>query len=434
MKLFYYLEAIWNFFRIYIRLVFANNNHNSDEDFTRCRNLVDYAWQYIPAYRSLWTEHGFDPTMFNSLEDLKRIPIIDKNFVRDHCDSMISHTYNQKRLSVVTTGGTTGMPMKFYIDNFMARSKELAYQLWGSWYYWKHLQGIDRVVTMRGYRVPQEKIEAKVFWERNKRENGLLMSSFHILEENYDIYISKLREYKPKFIKAYPSSIVSLCTLMKRHGDVRIPGLKGIICSSENVYDWQRRLIRDVLDVDIYSFYGHSEKAVCAFQNSKKEMEFIASYGHVEFLDEQGRDVRDKGHVAAVVVTGFDNKAFPFIRYNTNDFVEVASGNDIMTASCIVGREQEFVYDKYGNKVPFTCSDEPIWGIDGIVAYQYHQREQGCLELLIQITSEFDKNSCQLILDRARLVFVNFAIDILVVPEIERTVSGKFRYLVQNIC
>lgn len=118
----------------------------------------------------------------------------------------------------------------------------------------EHRQGIDRVVTIRGARIDDKLIQKGVFWKRNPRENGIIMSSFHILEENYEQYLCKLRSYKPRFIKAYPSAIASLCILMQKHGDKKLNGLKGVICSSETIYDWHRTLVKDTLGVEIYSF------------------------------------------------------------------------------------------------------------------------------------------------------------------------------------
>ena len=433
MKVLYLLESVFKFLGYLLKLIFHNNKNTARIQFKRLKRLIQYSWDNIPAYRKLWEEHGFTPSMFKSIEDLKLLPVIDKNFVRENSRSMCSVSYNPDKLTTVTTGGTTGMPMRFLIDNYNARAKELAYQIWGNWHYFGHIQGVDRVVTRRGYLVNNQLIDQHIFWEQNNRENGIYMSSFHILEENYEIYLSKLRNYKPKYIKAYPSSIVALCSLMRNHGDKGIPCLKGVICSSENVYDWQRVLIRDVLGVEIYSYYGHSEKSVCAFQTHQFTYEFPPLYGFVEFLDSGFNSVKES-EVGRVVVTSFDNHYFPFIRYNTDDYVQVGgctSGNKC--ALKIIGREQEFVFDEYGNKVIFTCSDEPLWGIDGILAYQYVQNVPGLLNLNLMVSEYFNCTSIQQILEKAKIIFVNFRVEVNIVDDISRTNSGKFRYLVQNI-
>ena len=145
-------------------------------------------------------------------------------------------------------------------------------------------------------------------------------------------------------------------------------------------------------------------------------MEFPPLYGYVEFLDKNGEHVSERGEPAYVVSTSLDNHYFPFIRYQTDDCVHVLSSGNVKKAERIVGRKQEFVLDAFGNKLPFTCNDEVIWDIEGIVAYQYLQREKGKLELRLQTNDCFDESSVEDILKRSEEVFVNCAISIVFVP------------------
>lgn len=433
------LKALKNFFKY--KVLLTQFGYKSIEDiknyqFNELRRIIDYAWENIPFYRSLWEKSGFNPSKFQNINDLSKIPFIDKNVVREHYNEMVPVKYNRRKLSLATTGGTTGMPMKFYLNEYMARGKEVAFLYW-THKKWGYRMWLDRVAIMRGYRIGQNLIDKKIFWKNSRRERGLIFSSFHIDNDNYQIYLNKLRTYKPKFIKAYPSSIVAFCSLMKEHHDFGIEGLNAVICSSENIYDWQRNLVKETLNVEILSWYGHSEKIISAYQGRDGKMLFNPLYGYVEFLDENNNIVSDDGAVAQLVATSFDNRAFPFIRYKVYDYVEVGKSNDsgyTHVANRIIGREQEFVYDCNNNKVIFTCSDEPLWDIPGIIAYQYEQREKGVLELHLQCNDSFVKDtSLKLIKERAKEVFVNFQIEISFVDLIERTKNGKFRYLIQYI-
>ena len=382
----------------------------------------------------MWKERGFNPEDFKSLADIKKIPFIDKNDVREHFEEMIPIGYPQKRLTLVTTGGTTGMPMQFYIDNYKAWGKKWAFQLFCEYRFFKHKLFVDNVAVLRGAQINKDLISQGVFWEKTKRDNGLNFSSFHLKNENYEKYLEKMRQYNPKFIKAYPSSIVAFCSMMKEHDDVGIKGLKGVICSSENVYDWQRKLVKETLNVEIYSLYGHSEKAVQAFQYMNCEMYFHPMYSYVEFCDVDKNVDVDLG-MAHIVCTSFDNDYFPFIRYKTYDYVEVSEPQLYFThiAKKIVGREQDFVFDKNNNRSIFTFSDVPFWGIKGVVAYQYVQNEIGKIDVLLQVNDMFDEGNVNVIVSRMGDFFVNIDVNILFVDEISRTKAGKFKYLVQNI-
>ena len=153
MKLSYLVSAFRVFAYNMKQLTKQQKEDITEIQFKKYKDLVEYAWNDIPAYRKHWSDNGFDPSHFKSLDDVHKIPKINKDFVRENLEEMVPESYDRARLSLVRTGGTTGMPMNFYIDQYVARPKELAYQLWGGWHYWRHRQGLDKVVTMRGARI-----------------------------------------------------------------------------------------------------------------------------------------------------------------------------------------------------------------------------------------------------------------------------------------
>ena len=406
--------------------------------FRELKRLIDFAWEHIPFYRRYWEHLGFTPEQFQRLQDFSLIPCIDKEIVRANYKDMVPRNYDRGRLEQVTSGGTTGLPLSFYINQAIAHGRELVHQPWTYWHVCRYKLGIDKVVILRGSRVDERLIQQGIYWKRSLgyRGRGLLLSSFHLTEATYKSYMHEIRKESPKFIVAYPSSLTILCTMMKKHNEAPLIGLRGAICSSEMVYEWQRQLVREVLGVEIYSFYGHSEKTVSAIPDSQHRMLFEPSYGYVEFLDEKLNPVDTVGEIAQVVSTGFQNDYMPFIRYQTSDYVRVDNHPPLgftHVAKEIIGRAQDFVYDKDGNRLPFTCSDEVFWNIDGIIAYQYLQREVGRLLIHLEVDNSFINESIQNIQIEAEHMFYNCDVEVLIVDRIERTSSGKFRYFVQTI-
>ena len=406
--------------------------------FRELKRLIDFAWKHIPFYSRYWTQHGFVPDQLQKLQDFSLIPCIDKEIVRVNYKDMVPRNYDSCRLEQVTSGGTTGLPLSFYINQAIAHGRELIHQPWTYWHVCRYKLGIDKVVILRGVRVDERLIQQGIYWKRSLgyRGRGLLLSSFHLTEVTYESYMHQIRKESPKFIVAYPSSLTILCSMMKKHNEAPLRGLRGVICSSEMVYEWQRQLVREVLGVEIYSFYGHSEKTVSAIPDSQHRMLFEPSYGYVEFLDEKLNPVNTVGEIAQVVSTGFQNDYMPFIRYQTSDYVRVDNHPPLgftHVAKEIIGRAQDFVYDKDANRLPFTCSDEVFWNIDGIIAYQYLQREVGRLLIHLEVDNSFIKESIQKIQIEAEHMFYNCDVEVLIVDRIERTSSGKFRYFVQTI-
>lgn len=404
--------------------------------FRELKRLINFAWGEIPFYRQYWEAHDFDPSKFRQLEDMALIPCIDKEIVRANCEDMVPKNYNRDRLIKITTGGTTGMPLTFYSNRAKTNGRELVHV--ASQFVCGYHRWIDNIVILRGLRLDDKLLEQGIYQRKylGSLGRGLLMSSFHLTEQTYRDYIAWIRCEAPKFIVAYPSSLTLLCSLMKKHQEPPFEGLRGAVCSSETVYDWQRTMVREVLGVEIYSFYGHSEKAISAIPDARHRMLFDPAYGYTEFLDEELNVVTTAGATAQIVTTGFQNNYMPFIRYKTSDYVEVDSDPQpgfTHVAKHIIGRAQDFVYDKQGNRRTFICSDDVFWEIDGISAYQYQQYEKGELILLLETSPSFDPALAEHIRLESEKFFGDCEVKTKLVDKIERTSAGKFRYFVQSI-
>lgn len=403
--------------------------------FERLQKLVKYAWDNVPFYRRSWSASGFNPSDLKTLADFEALPMIDRNDVVERCEEFIPGDYQRGRLTKITTGGTSGMPMEFYIDNYKARAKEVAYVGYINRRYFG-CRMFDRELLLRGDRIVDEKsLDNHRFWKYSLVKRGLAMSSFHLTGDNFRYYMAKLRSYDPHVIKAYPSSIYALCLLMKDKGEKPLRSLHAVICSSENVTETQRRLVKEVLGVDISSFYGHSEKCVVAFEGDSGQMLFHPLYGYTEFIGCDGDICSTPGQMAEVVVTGFAHDYFPLIRYRTNDVIEVGRPEGLYdkTASRIIGRESDFVYDRQSNHIIFTNSDEPFWNVRGVEAYQYVQDRPGELCVRLKVSPDYERTSENVLLEGIAEIFPGFDIRFHYVADIAKTPRGKFKYLIQNI-
>ena len=56
----------------------------------KLKKLLLSSSREISYYRDLFWNIGFDPNTFSSLDDLKKIPILDKSTIRDNYSKLIS--------------------------------------------------------------------------------------------------------------------------------------------------------------------------------------------------------------------------------------------------------------------------------------------------------------------------------------------------------
>jgi phenylacetate-CoA ligase len=239
---------------------------------------------------------------------------------------------------------------------------------------------------------------------------------------------------------AFPSNAFLLARYIKEYNLPNFSSLKGIICSSENVYEWQREYVEGVFKIPILSYYGHSEKCVIAAEcGDSHRIEFYPHYGYVELINEKEQDCTKEDEPGEIVSTGFNNLAAPFIRYKTEDmgiFTQKTCENHPywFTLKRIEGRKQNFIINKDNAPISAMHIDRPFWKIrNDIYAYQYIQDVPG--KILVNIHAKGKLTDCQIEEIRSEFLQVHFKfeIDIKQVDNIPRTKSGKFRYLIQNV-
>jgi phenylacetate-CoA ligase len=88
---------------------------------SRIRQVMAYAWERAPLYRSKWSEAGISPDAIRSLEDFERVPVVTKGELRlaqerqepfgDYLCIEPSEVFH-----VHGTSGTTGRPTAFGIS------------------------------------------------------------------------------------------------------------------------------------------------------------------------------------------------------------------------------------------------------------------------------------------------------------------------------
>ena len=81
------------------------------------RRMLTLAYEKTEYYRQTFRSVGFQPGDLKSLEDLERLPTIDKVAVRENWERMLTRPITDRSVDVVTTGGTSGEPMKFYMSS-----------------------------------------------------------------------------------------------------------------------------------------------------------------------------------------------------------------------------------------------------------------------------------------------------------------------------
>lgn len=416
---------------------FSSKEEIEDFQVFKLKEILIYAYKHVPYYRELFNNLKFNPYEFRSLEEFKQIPFLTKELVKKNKHNLISEYFPRQHIKKVQTGGTTGLPMEFSLDNRFSSLKEMLFLR----HMWKRVgyRPRSRCVVLREDTVSKI-VEGETYWKRNLLTNWLIMSSFHLNADTFDIFYRKIVSYKPEFIIAFPSNIYLLAKFMKEKNLNAIPSLKAIICSSENIFDWQRTFMEDIFRTRVFSYYGHSEKCVMASEGTNtNEYEFFPQYGYAEIVNDEGDHCTKNNERGEIIATGFDNFASPFIRYKTEDIAVLSTDGNTdhkhwLSIKNIEGRKQDFLIDNDEVPKSYIYIDRPFWEMkDQIYAYQYIQDKPGEVQLNVQAKEKLTRQQIENIKSTFYRTYFKMALTVHQVDHIPRTNRGKFKYLIQNI-
>ncbi len=397
--------------------------------FEQVRKAVGFAYENSSAYRALYDEYGASPDDIRSIDDLKCLPFVTKEMLRDNLDEF---AVDMADCRYVTTGGSTGIPFGFY-RNEDAFARELASK--AHQYYRVGWKEGERQLVLRG--LP---IESEDHVEYYAELNELRCSSYHLQGASMEIYRRYALEYEPEWIRCYPSSGYIFAKFLKDTGR-SFPPIKGVLCASENLYDFQKELLREVFGARVFSHYGHYElSALASFCESEDTYHVLPQYGYVELVDADGMAVTEPGREGEIVATSFIMRATPFVRYRTRDIAVLKGwgcqgcGRPYQIWERVVGRLQEIIVTGTGRRISMTAINMHDDTFDYVKQFQFHQRQKG--KATFRYIPKAGCDGVEVRRIKMRLLAKlgdDMELTMQAVEDIPQTRRGKHRFLIQDI-
>jgi phenylacetate-CoA ligase len=401
----------------------------------RLRSLLAVAFERVPFYRDFAQRERLTVNDFRMVEDIKRLPIVEKAQLRDEQSRFLAEGISPRAKQYVTTSGSTGIPFGFYLERGVHNAIEVGFlhSLWAR-HGWTPR---SRSAVLRGAFIGNT--EKQHFVDEDPLANALLLSTYHLTPEVVArYYVPALRRYAPTFLQAYPSAAALLSRMILDMG-VELPTIRGVLLSSETIQPWQREVITEAFRCPIISWYGLAERVTFAFNSgSDGGYCFHPGYGITELLDRSGNDVTRDDEMGELILTGFHNRVTPFLRYRTSDLaVHTTEPDPLCLAfkriSRLEGRMQEFAVTEDGRFVSMVAVNMHNDVFDNVAQFQFVQNEPGRILMKIVRRPGFSDKDIRRILEEVGAKMSGIAITFDFVEEIPRTQSGKFQFLIQNL-
>ncbi|MBV5327343.1 MAG: hypothetical protein JZU65_06850, partial [Chlorobium sp.] len=79
------------------------------------QQICTHAFEKSAFYHEHFSSAGLNPTDIKNLSDMERLPTINRDTINDHLDRMLTVSTKAAHIDYITTGGTGGVPLRFYI-------------------------------------------------------------------------------------------------------------------------------------------------------------------------------------------------------------------------------------------------------------------------------------------------------------------------------
>ncbi|NTW73016.1 MAG: phenylacetate--CoA ligase family protein [Eubacteriaceae bacterium] len=396
--------------------------------------MISHVYEHVPYYRAVMDGLKLCPKDFNDLTDIQKLPILRREDVKSNYAQLQADNIPRYNIRHGHTSGTTGSPLRFLWDISVCVAHHAA-----DWRQkqWAGFRFGEPFVSLQGRQIVPFQRSKQPFWVMNHIHNQLFMSSFHLKDEFMGAYIEKIKQFRPKGVEGYPSSLYILARYLKKN-NMFCP-VPAVLTSSETLLPIQRELIEDRFQCKVYDFYGMSERTIfateCKFHSGKH---LNLDYGITEVVDKDNNVLRD-GDFGTIVATSLWNFAMPLIRYKTSDasFIlldKCPCGSSFPLMNQVTTKQEDIIILTDGKMVPSSILTHPFKPLDNILKSQIIQNTMNSVCIKIVKGDRYTvRDEAELLKGIQERLGDSVDINIKYVRDIPNDKSGKFRWVISKV-
>ena len=387
----------------------------------------------VPYYSSLFREAGFNPSTMRNLQDLSRLPTLDKQIVRANVEALKSR--RGRSLVPLTTGGSSGEPLKFFVGK-----ERVSHDVAAKWRAtrWFGVDIGDPEIVLWGSPIELSAQDRLRRW-RDVLIRSRLLPAFEMSDARLADFLAVLHAKRPRMLFGYPSALARVAEYAATAGVAMDNlGVRVAFVTSERLYDHQRTAIAHTFNCAVANGYGGRDAGFVAHECPHGGMHVTAEDIVVEVIGKDGGAVPD-GEAGEIVVTHLATSDFPFIRYRTGDIAAFdtspcACGRGLPTIREIEGRTTDFVVAADGTVIHGLALIYVLRDLPSIRAFKIVQHSVNLVSVELVAAPGFSADTEASIVEgfRKRLG-VAVTVQLQQVDSISPEPSGKFRYVVSHV-
>ncbi len=386
----------------------------------------------VPYYRHLFAERGFDPSKGRAREMLARFPLLTKDLIRAHAGEMKAPG---ARLLPMSTGGSTGAPLQFYLS-----AERISHDVAAKWRAtrWWGLDIGDPEVVLWGSPIElgrQDRLRAI----RDRLLRSTLLPAFEMSDDRVRSYLATIRARRPRMLFGYPSALAHIARHAASEGRrMDDLGVRVAFVTGEVLLPEQRDRIERVFGCRVANGYGGRDAGFLAHDCPDGGMHISAEDVVIEILDPLGQPV-PPGDPGEIVVTHLATADFPFLRYRTGDVGALhleacRCGRGLPQLKEIRGRSTDLIVASDGTVMHALALIYVLREIPGIEEFKIIQEERRRVRVLVVPPAPPAPGLHERIVEGLqRRLGADVRIEVEPVDAIPVDPSGKYRYVVSRV-
>ena len=401
----------------------------------KLKQLLQLAVEHTPWHAKRILDAGLDlhRDTLPDFKDLARLPTMTKQDAQLNGTQMVWQDVPGGAYQY-TTGGSSGHALTFYFGKWRqasdAAGRIRARRWWG-------IDIGDKEIYLWGAPVELAKTD-RIKHFRDRLMNQVLLNAFDMSPSTMKQYLETIRQYRPKCLYGYASSLALLARFAQSTGQtINIPELKAIFTTGEPLYPDQREIIQEIFHAPVANEFGSRDIGFTAHESPTGQMLLMSESIVLELLDTEGQPV-PVGATGEAVITGLCSQAQPFIRYRTGDMVKATDqtcrqGRGLHVLGEVLGRSTDFVIKQDGTILHALAVIYVLRAIEGVESFKIIQHTTSELEVQIVQNALWQEHYRAQIIEQLqqRLGQIDIAVNKLDAIPPEK--SGKHRYVVSHV-
>ena len=285
----------------------------------KLKSILQFAFSHSPFYKNLYTQAGVTPDDLVTLKDIEKFPVVSKKQLRNAVIDKTIFTRDTQPIGVLktSTSGSSGDPQVLYYD-WQSRKNRFINGRRALWLMgalpekrflllWRK-KNLSLVQKLRSFLGLYKKISVMDVAEAQR--TSLDKASLQKL-------LLELQKFNPQVIRGYTSSLWVIAKLIKKYNLSVRP--EHVLTSAEYLPPVWHKEMEEIYKCPVHNLYGGTEASPIAasiFGDSR-----LTVFQDFYLSELVGKDDHSTPHGEAgrVLVTDYNNKYMPVIRYDIGD-------------------------------------------------------------------------------------------------------------------